>query len=167
MKTLKEKHKELCELIGEQEAIKKLHEFYNRAIRKARTKREMGQISDKIIEIVEHLNMVTGYHYRIHNPETIKLIKARLKDKFSVEDFKKVHIIKAKQWKNSDMRRYLRPVTLYRASKFEGYLQEYYEAKKEEEKRKARKEKILKRIEEENQRKLKEIKEGLANAKRF
>ena len=39
------------------------------------------------------------------------------------EDFYKVINIKSKQWLNTDMEKYLRPVTLF-SNKFEGYLNE-------------------------------------------
>jgi len=128
MKTLREKHIELCRLLGEDEAVRKLHGFYDRAIRKAKAERETPvSLQKAILRIIEHLNMITGFHYRSTNPETRKLIRARLAEKYTIEDFKKVHIEKARQWlKKDDMRKYLRPSTLYRASRFEGYLQEYY-----------------------------------------
>ena len=53
------------------------------------------------------------------------MIQARFNDGFTVEDFKKVHEIKAKMWLDNESRIYLRPSTLYRPSKFAGYLQEY------------------------------------------
>ena len=56
--------------------------------------------------------------------KTQKLIKARITEKFTVEDFKKVIDIKTQEWlKDSTMNKYLRPETLF-GNKFEGYLNE-------------------------------------------
>ena len=139
MKTLKEKHERLISLIGKDEAVRKLHGFYNRAIKKTMDSGKL-MINNDEITIIDHLNLVTGFHYRVTNTETRKLIRARLKEKFTVEDFKKVHIEKARQWlKDIDRRRYLRPATLYNASHFEGYLQEYIIRKKELDERERKK----------------------------
>ena len=43
-------------------------------------------------------------------------------DGFTVDDFKKVIDTKTAEWKGTDMEQYLRPETLFSASKFEGYL---------------------------------------------
>lgn len=50
------------------------------------------------------------------------LVKARLKDSYTLEDFKAVIDKKCSEWVNSDMEKYLRPSTLFNASKFESYL---------------------------------------------
>jgi hypothetical protein len=51
------------------------------------------------------------------------LVVDRLKDGFDVDDFKAVHRNMYKAWGDCDkMSRYLRPLTLYRSSKFEGYI---------------------------------------------
>lgn len=72
-------------------------------------------------EIIDYLNEIAGKKYR-HTDSTIKLIKARLNEGFTVEDFKKVIDKKTKDWKNdSKMKDYLRPQTLF-SNKFEGYL---------------------------------------------
>jgi len=170
MKTLKEKHKELCKLIGEDEAVRKLHGFYDRAIRKAILDRELKQNADfgkMVIRIIEHLNMVTGFHFRPTNPETRKLIRARLKEKYTFEDFRKVHIEKARQWFGTDMEKYLRPSTLYRASHFEGYIQEYDRYKAKIQGKKKEYSEIEKKLEEENRKRLEEIRRTLAEKKRM
>ncbi|MFA7051173.1 MAG: conserved phage C-terminal domain-containing protein, partial [Bacilli bacterium] len=97
-------------------------------------------------QIVEELNDKAGKQYRWNTPETKALIRARLNDGFSPEDFKKVIFIKSKQWLGDEkFTPYLRPKTLF-GSKFEGYLQEWYSYQKKLEQQKAEYEKA-KRIE--------------------
>lgn len=72
-------------------------------------------------EVIDYLNEVTGKRYR-HTDVTIKLIKARLNEGFTVDDFKQVIDKKTKDWKDdAKMKDYIRPQTLF-GTKFEGYL---------------------------------------------
>lgn len=78
----------------------------------------------KIKEIVEYLNQKTGKNFKYNTQKTQSCIKARLKEGFSVDDFKTVINIKTEQWgKDPKMSVYLRPETLF-GTKFEGYLNE-------------------------------------------
>ena len=75
-------------------------------------------------QIIDYLNEKTNKNFRSNRSETQKLIQARIKEKFTVEDFKKVIDIKTQEClKDSTMSKYLRPVTLF-GNKFEGYLNE-------------------------------------------
>lgn len=78
-----------------------------------------------IIEVViTHFNKVTGHDYRATSKATIKLITARTKEGFMIEDFFMVIDSRNKEWPvGSKMREYLRPSTLFNEEKFEGYLQ--------------------------------------------
>ena len=74
-------------------------------------------------EIIEDLNSKTGKKYRSTSKDTQVLIRARWEEGFRLEDFEKVHKYQVDKWKDdSKMSEYLRPATLYSASKFEGYL---------------------------------------------
>ena len=75
-------------------------------------------------DAIDYLNAKTGSSYRATTEANVKPIRARLNDGFSVEDCKKVIDIKAGQWLNTEQAKYLRPETLFRPSKFEGYLNE-------------------------------------------
>lgn len=78
----------------------------------------------EIEEIVNYLNEKTGKHFRHNTDKTKKLIKARIREGFTVDDFKRVIDTKTKQWsKDKKMKIYLRPETLF-GSKFEAYLNE-------------------------------------------
>jgi uncharacterized phage protein (TIGR02220 family) len=72
-------------------------------------------------EIIDYLNMVLGTQYRHSTKSTQKHINARLENGYSVDDFKTVIDKKCKEWKGTEMERYLRPETLF-GTKFEGYL---------------------------------------------
>lgn len=74
-------------------------------------------------EIIEYLNEKTGKQYRYTTPKTRELIKARWKENFTLEDFKKVIDNKTLEWKDTEFDNYLRPQTLF-SNKFEAYLNE-------------------------------------------
>ena len=73
--------------------------------------------------IVSCLNDAVGANYKATTPKTRGLIKARLAEGFTLEDFQTVIRKKAAAWKGTDMGKFLRPETLF-GTKFEGYLNE-------------------------------------------
>lgn len=79
---------------------------------------------DAIAEIIDYLNQMTGSSYRASTQKNVSLIRARLREGFTVDDFKTVIDKKVKAWgSDPSMRNYLRPVTLF-GTKFESYLNE-------------------------------------------
>lgn len=74
--------------------------------------------------LIKYLNEKTGRAF--HNTEANKkLIKARLNDGFTKQDFKLVIDYKSAEWKeNKEMQKYLRPNTLFAPSHFDDYLNE-------------------------------------------
>jgi uncharacterized phage protein (TIGR02220 family) len=78
-------------------------------------------INKKIECIIDYLNTKLGTKYRASTKATKDVIKARLKEKFTVEDFKTVIDKKTEQWKGTPMEEFLRPQTLF-GTKFESYL---------------------------------------------
>ena len=95
------------------------------------TNNNTGNNTDKILssshstaapEIIDYLNSKIGTHYRATTRKTQSLIKARMNEGFTVDDFKKVIDNKSAEWgKDSKMSKYLRPETLF-GTKFESYL---------------------------------------------
>jgi uncharacterized phage protein (TIGR02220 family) len=81
-------------------------------------------MSDKsdAIAVLEHLNAVCGTKYKSSTKSHIQNINARIADGYTVSDCKAVIDLKNKEW-GSDQRMstYLRPQTLFSASKFPGY----------------------------------------------
>lgn len=79
-------------------------------------------VPDDVAEIVAYLNGVTGSHYKPTTPKTQKQIKARMREGFTVADFKKVIDTKNQdEWFVTGG--FMRPETLF-GTKFEGYLNE-------------------------------------------
>ena len=76
---------------------------------------------NSIADVIEYLNEQTGSRYRVSTESTRRLIKARMREGFTLDDFKVVISKKAKEWKGGEMEKYLRPETLF-GTKFESYL---------------------------------------------
>lgn len=75
-----------------------------------------------VAEIISYLNEKTDKNFKSGVAKNRDLIKARLKEGYSLEDFKKVIDIKVAEWLNDEaMSKFLRPETLF-SNKFEGYL---------------------------------------------
>lgn len=80
--------------------------------------------SKAVSQIVSFLNEKAGTKYKPTTAKTISLIRARLKDGFTIDDFRYVIGNKCAEWLNDPkMQRYLRPETLF-GTKFEAYLNE-------------------------------------------
>ena len=73
--------------------------------------------------VIDYLNKKANTNYRPTTKNTQSFINARLKEGYTVEDFKKVIDSKSKEWLNTDFEKYLRPATLF-GTKFENYLNE-------------------------------------------
>lgn len=72
--------------------------------------------------IINYLNEKAGTYYRHTSKKTQTLIRARYKETFTTEDFKKVIDNKVAEWlSDPQMNQYLRPETLF-GTKFESYL---------------------------------------------
>ena len=83
-------------------------------------------------EIVNFLNESAGTNYRASSRKTKDLIKARMNEGYTLEDFKIVIEKKTREWINdTKMRNYLRPETLF-GTKFEGYLNQKVNIKEKE-----------------------------------
>ena len=79
-------------------------------------------INKDIVErIINHLNSRCGTNFEPTTKKTIDFISARIKEGYGLEDFKTVIDKKADEWENTNMRTYLRPITLF-GTKFESYL---------------------------------------------
>jgi len=73
-------------------------------------------------EVINYLNQQTGKQFRSTTKKNQSLIKARVNEGFTLDDFKKVINNMTSQWLNDNkMSKYLRPETLF-GTKFEGYL---------------------------------------------
>lgn len=72
-------------------------------------------------EIINILNSICETKFKASSDKTKTLIKARIHEGFTVDDFKTVITKKHKEWYNTEWAKYLRPETLF-GTKFESYL---------------------------------------------
>jgi uncharacterized phage protein (TIGR02220 family) len=81
-------------------------------------------------EVIGYLNSKTGKNYKASTKAYIKEIEGRLKDGYTVDNFKYVIDVKVAEWKDDKkMRQYLNPETLFRVSNFDRYLNQPMPAK--------------------------------------
>ena len=73
--------------------------------------------------VIDYLNKKANTNYRASTKNTQSFINARVKEGYTVEDFKKVIDSKSREWLGTDFEKYLRPATLF-GTKFENYLNE-------------------------------------------
>ncbi|ECG8590775.1 hypothetical protein FNI11_13685 [Salmonella enterica subsp. salamae] len=80
-------------------------------------------ITDNAIEVLTHLNRVSGSRYQ-KSKTALENIRARLRDGYSVSELMLVIDLKHEHWHDNDEQyQYMRPETLFGPKKFEGYLQ--------------------------------------------
>lgn len=71
--------------------------------------------------IISYLNEKCNTRYRPTSKETLRLIRLRMREGFTEEDFRIVIDKKSKDWKGMEYEKFLRPETLF-GDKFESYL---------------------------------------------
>lgn len=102
---------------GGEKSQEKRNKKFGKAKTKANTENEI-----EIENIIEYLNKSTNKKFKSKSKNTISHINARLKEGFTIDDFKTVIDNKTKKWLNDEkMSEYLRPETLF-GNKFESYL---------------------------------------------
>lgn len=111
--------------------IKEIKNVRNKEIKNIYIAPTSNEAEPVIAEIIDYLNKRTGKHFKTNVDKTKRYIKARIKEGFDIEDFKKVIEIKCRTWMGTDMEKYLRPETLF-GTKFEGYLNEKIIDRKED-----------------------------------
>ena len=77
-------------------------------------------VNVKVKEIINYLNNKCSKNFKNIEP-TKKKIQARLNEKYTIDDFKKVIDTKYQEWGGTEMSKYLRPDTLF-GTKFDIYL---------------------------------------------
>jgi uncharacterized phage protein (TIGR02220 family) len=71
--------------------------------------------------IIDYLNQKAKTDFKHSSQKTRELIKARLNEKFTLQDFITVIDKKTNEWMNTEWQKFLRPETLF-SNKFESYL---------------------------------------------
>lgn len=72
-------------------------------------------------EVISYLNLKAKKNFKVDTASHHKFIKARLKEGYTLEDFKKVVDIMVVKWKGTDYEQYLQPQTLF-GNKMDNYL---------------------------------------------
>ena len=89
-----------------------------------KTKKTYSQDTIELIEkILLYLNERSNSTYT-KSKANMECINARIIEGYTISDFKRVIDKKCKQWLGTTQEKYLRPITLFQASKFENYLNE-------------------------------------------
>lgn len=95
-----------------------------------------------IVEILDYLNTKINSNYKTTTKSTIQKINARIKEGFTLENFKTVIDKKTEEWAGTELEQYLRPDTLF-GTKFESYLNQNIIKKQRQETRYEREKRIL------------------------
>jgi len=116
-------HKKIREMLDRvSKRVLNTHKVKDKDKDKVKDKEEVKEVRGVIGEIIDDLNLILGTSYKSTSKQTQDLIKTRLNDGFTLEDFKVVHRKMLRSWgADEKMVKYLRPITLY-GNKFEGYL---------------------------------------------
>lgn len=72
-------------------------------------------------EVISYLNLKATKNFKVDTASHQKFIKARLKEGYVLEDFKKVVDIMVAKWKGTEYEQYLQPQTLF-GNKMDNYL---------------------------------------------
>ena len=72
-------------------------------------------------EVISYLNLKAKKNFKVDTSSHQKFIKARLKEGYVLEDFKKVVDVMVAKWKGTEYEQYLQPQTLF-GNKMDNYL---------------------------------------------
>jgi uncharacterized phage protein (TIGR02220 family) len=82
-------------------------------------------------KVISYLNEKAGTTFESSGEKNAELILARYKEGHTISDFHVVIDRKTKQWLGTEQQKYLRPLTLFSKTKFENYLNETDNIKKD------------------------------------
>lgn len=106
---------------GEIEIEKEIEKEIELELDKIHCRVKHDHTPNPITEIIDYLNLKTNKNYKTTTQKTRALIKARMNEHFTVDDFKIVINKMCTEWMGTNMEKYLRPETLF-GTKFESYL---------------------------------------------
>jgi uncharacterized phage protein (TIGR02220 family) len=102
-----------------------------KVIEKEKPKPKVPSMSiDFVSEIVDYLNEKANRRLRVGYPIK-KLVNARVSEGYNLDDFKHVIDVKCSQWLGTDFEKFLRPSTLFNATRFTEYHSEKLKASKD------------------------------------
>lgn len=82
---------------------------------------KQGVSKEDLKAVLDYLNEKTGKHYRLGKTVT-ETMRARLSEGYDIEDFYRAIDNMCVCWKDTKWERFLQPSTLFRPSKFDGYV---------------------------------------------
>ena len=85
-------------------------------------KNKKKESSHSVEKIISHLNSKVGARFSPRTKPTIESVNARLSEGWTIQDFFAAIDNQVRDWKGTDMEKYLTPDTLFRPSKFEKYV---------------------------------------------
>lgn len=97
----------------------KIHLLNNSSTKKSNLLKDIAK--DIVKDIIDYLNLKAGVIYKSSNFKTLSLIRERLSEGFTLDNFKTVIDKKVDGWKGTKFEEYLTPFTLF-GDKFEVYL---------------------------------------------
>lgn len=71
--------------------------------------------------VIAYLNAAAGRRYRTDNASSLAFVRARMREGATLADFMAVIDAKCREWLGTEQAQYLRPETLFNATKFESY----------------------------------------------
>lgn len=80
-------------------------------------------VIDLCQKVIDYLNSKSNSTYTL-SKANMECLNGRIKEGYSITDFYSVIDKKCKQWLGTEQEKYLRPITLFQAKKFENYLNE-------------------------------------------
>ena len=92
------------------------------------TKPKKADMTEVYQEIISYLNEKTSSDYKATTKSYTKLVDARIKSGYSLQDFVTVIDKKVAEWMGTDFEKFLRPETLF-GNKFETYLNQKIQLK--------------------------------------
>ena len=100
--------------------------------KKSKNKKEDStlEFDSEISEITDYFNKVTGQRIRAGSKGHRRLISARLREGFTVDDFKTIIDKKYAEWHGTEFEKFIRPSTLFVESHFDTYLNQPISVKK-------------------------------------
>ena len=79
-------------------------------------------IQQLVVQVIDYLNSEAETSFNPESKANYESVSARIKEGYTLDDFKKVIDIKIKDWKGTDYEKYIRPITIFSKTKFENYL---------------------------------------------
>ena len=112
------------QLLGVQKQVGLMVRTCERILKESRAAPQEGELYQaEVLVVVDRLNTICKRNFSAENGETALLIRRRLSEGYTIEDFERVIRLCFEAWGNDPkMKLYLRPSTLF-GEGFEGYYQ--------------------------------------------